>query len=124
MPDIFYNVIMKKIRILDLVIILLIVSAGIFLIIKTTLHSSLIVSVKADGNEYEYSANAEGIYKVKGRLGFTTFEIKDGKVRIIDSPCPNKTCIRQGWHAPVVCLPNDVIITLKGNEDDYDAVAQ
>ena len=64
MPDIFYNVIMKKIRILDLVIILLIVSAGIFLIIKTTLHTSLIVSVKADGNEYEYSANAEGIYEI------------------------------------------------------------
>ena len=64
--------------------------------------------------KYEYSAELDGTYTVAGELGETTFEIKDGRVRITDSPCPNKTCISQGWHNPLVCLPNKVMITVEG----------
>ena len=36
-------------------------------------------------------------------------------MRIIDSPCPNKTCVAQGWHNPLVCLPNKVMITIESD---------
>ncbi len=114
---------MKKLRPLDYILILAIVALGIFLTIKSFSQKGSRVSVKADGKLYEYSAKADGIYKVGGALGITTFEIKNGRVRIIDSPCPNKNCVNQGWHSPLVCLPNNVIITLE-DQGDFDAISK
>ncbi|MCR5218960.1 NusG domain II-containing protein [Treponema sp.] len=115
---------MRKIRILDFVIVAALMAAGIYLIFKNSLKKGNTVVVKAGENEYEYSAKADGIYKVHGLLGITTFEIKDRKVRIIDSPCQNKNCVNQGWHSPLVCLPNEVIITIEDQGEDYDAIAE
>ena len=114
---------MKKIRPLDIIIASFTIGVGIFLTIKNLSQKGSSVSVKADGKQYEYTAKKDGIYKVKGAIGITTFEIKDGRVRIIDSPCPNKTCVNQGWHSPLVCLPNNVIISLE-EEGVFDAVSQ
>lgn len=114
---------MKKIRLLDLAVISLFIVLGVFLTAKNLFHTGAKVHVRADNTEYEYSAKADGIYKVQGALGITTFEIKDGKIRIIDSPCPNKICVHQGWDSPLVCLPNNVIISLEDEEGEYDAVA-
>lgn len=118
-----YNQIMKKLRPLDLIFAIAITTLGIFLTVKNFSQKGSVVKVNADGKHYEYSAKQDGIYKVGGPLGITTFEIKDGKVRIIDSPCPNKTCVKQGWHSPLVCLPNNVIITLE-EEGEFDAIAE
>ena len=114
---------MKKLRPLDFVFAIIITGLGIFLTVKSFSQKGSVVKVNADGRHYEYSSKQDGIYKVGGPLGITTFEIKDGKVRIIDSPCPNKTCINQGWHSPLVCLPNNVIITLE-DEGEFDAIAE
>lgn len=100
----------------DILIIILIAAAGIFLTVRGLgpgQKGSRVV-VNAAGVKYEYSAELAGTYTVPGELGLTTFEIKNGRVRITDSPCPNKTCISQGWHNPLVCLPNKVMITVEG----------
>lgn len=114
---------MKKLRLLDFIFAITITSLGIFLTVKSFSQKGSVVKVNADEKHYEYSAKQDGIYKVGGPLGITTFEIKDGKVRIIDSPCPNKTCVNQGWHSPLVCLPNNVIITIE-KEGEFDAIAE
>ncbi len=114
---------MKKFKPLDFIFILSIVGLGIFLTVKSFSQKGSLVSVNADGKHYEYSSKQNGIYKVAGPLGITSFEIKDGKVRIIDSPCPNKNCVHQGWHSPLVCLPNKVIITLE-EQGDFDALSE
>ena len=101
-------------RPMDILIIFLVAVAGIFLTVRGLGQKGSRVVVNAAGVKYEYSAELDGTYTVAGELGPTTFEIKDGRVRIIDSPCPNKTCISQGWHNPLVCLPNKVIITVEG----------
>lgn len=101
-------------RALDILIIILVAVAGIFLTVRSLGHKGSRVLVNAAGVKYEYSAELDGTYSVPGELGPTTFEIKDGRVRITDSPCPNKTCISQGWHNPLVCLPNKVMITVEG----------
>ncbi len=114
---------MKKLRPLDFIITLSIVALGIFLTVKSISQKGSLVTVNADGKRYEYSSKKNGIYKVAGPLGITTFEIKDGKVRIIDSPCPNKNCVNQGWHSPLVCLPNKVIINLE-DQGEFDALSE
>ena len=114
---------MKKLRPLDYIFTFAVLTLGIFLTIKNLSQKGSVVKVNAAGNLYEYSAKQDGIYKVGGALGITTFEIKNGRVRIIDSPCPNKTCINQGWHSPLVCLPNNVIITLE-DEGEFDAFSE
>lgn len=119
---------------IDILIIFLIAVAGIFLTVRGLGQKGSRVLVNAAGVKYEYSASQNGIYIVAGELGPTTFEIKDGRVRITDSPCPNKTCISQGWHNPLVCLPNKVMITVenetgqgrgRSNEEaELDAVSE
>ena len=111
------------IRPLDILIIILVAAAGIFLTVRRLGQKGSRVVVNAAGVKYEYSASQNGTYTVAGELGPTTFEIKDGRVRITDSPCPNKTCISQGWHNPLVCLPNKVMITVEG-ETKFDAVSE
>ncbi len=97
----------------DILIIILVAATGIFLTVRGLGKKGSRVLVNAAGVKYEYSASQNGTYTVTGELGDTTFEIKDGRVRITDSPCPNKTCISQGWHNPLVCLPNKVMITVE-----------
>ena len=53
--------------------------------------------------------------------------IDHGRVCISDANCPDKLCVRQGWissgAAPVVCLPNRVVIRLESSAaPDVDAV--
>ena len=101
----------------DILIIILIAGCGIFLTVRSLGQKGSRVVVNAAGVKYEYSVSQNGTYTVAGELGPTTFEIKDGRVRIIDSPCPNKTCISQGWHNPLVCLPNKVMITVENETE-------
>ena len=105
--------IVPRLKPLDILIILLVVAGGVFFTVRGAVRKGSRVSVNANGVHYEYSATSNGMYTVAGELGETIFEIKDGRVRIIDSPCPNKTCVAQGWHNPLVCLPNKVMITVE-----------
>ena len=106
--------IVPRFKPLDILIIFLVVAGGVFFTVRGAVRKGSRVSVNANGVHYEYEATANGVYSVVGELGETSFEIKDGRVRIIDSPCPNKTCVAQGWHNPLVCLPNKVMITVEG----------
>jgi len=60
-------------------------------------------------------------------LGLNVVEVEPGRVSISKSDCRDGICVRQGWISggvvPIVCLPNQVIITLDGGDDfDVDAV--
>ena len=119
----------QKIRIFDILIIFFVIAAGLYLTFTFSRQRGSRLLVTADGKKYEYSASKDGIYTVQGTLGPTSFEIKNKKVRIIASPCPNKTCINQGWHSPIVCLPNNVIITLtednaNSKEEGFDGISE
>ena len=64
--------------------------------------------------------------RVSGPLGETVLEIRDGKVRVIASPCSQKLCIRAGWleHAgeAAACVPNRVSVALLGDDPRFDAM--
>jgi hypothetical protein len=52
-------------------------------------------------------------------------EIKAGAVRVAESNCPKGVCKHAGWvrtsGRSIVCVPNRVIIELKGRQEGYDA---
>lgn len=63
---------------------------------------------------------------VKGKLGESVIEIKDGQARFISSPCNTSFCVRSGWQNHggdfVACLPNSVSLHLVGGSKLYDAI--
>jgi hypothetical protein len=115
-------------RLFFLLLIILSLS-GIFFI-KEILPESQTVLIDADGKPaYVLPFNEDKTVSVEGSEGKTIVEIRGKKVRIMDSPCRNKICIRQGWveTGGVVCLPNRVVVTIRGHEDNdrgFDAVTR
>ena len=64
---------------------------------------------------------------VKGPLGLTEIEVKNGRARIVRSPCKNKVCIKSGYiryaDRLAACIPNRVVIRIVGkNHRGVDAV--
>ena len=55
---------------------------------------------------------------VKGPIGLTEIEVKNGQARIIRSPCKNKVCIKSGYiryaDRLAACIPNRVVIRIVG----------
>jgi hypothetical protein len=65
---------------------------------------------------------------MQGLKGPFAFEIKDEKVRMKDSTCPNKLCVKMGWIRQegqvVCCIPNRVVLKIIGEKEMYDALAR
>jgi len=70
----------------------------------------------------------EGTADLSGAEAVNIIEAEYGRIRMLEANCPDGSCVRLGWASggviPIVCLPNRVIITLSGsnNEHDIDAV--
>ena len=67
------------------------------------------------------------VVHVTGPIGETEVEIKDGKARVLKSPCNRKLCIKSGYiqYADrfAACLPNRVVVrVLGGTQRGIDAV--
>jgi len=74
------------------------------------------VNVESPEGSFRYSLATDREVIVHGPLGETHILIENGEARVIDSPCPTKTCIQQGaisnprgW---VACLPNQILLTI------------
>ncbi|MCQ2591330.1 MAG: NusG domain II-containing protein [Treponema sp.] len=118
---------MKKINIkpCDFLILFLVIIVSCFLIFTSSAKQTKGSTVKVQANEktYEYSLEKDSVYELQGLIGATTIEVKNNQVRIIDSACPNKNCIKQGTSTPLVCLPNKIIVTVE-NYGDFDAFSK
>ena len=57
--------------------------------------------------------------------GSNTIVVRDGCVCVSHATCPDQVCVNQGWvntdATPIVCLPNQLVIQVKGGEQDLDA---
>lgn len=99
-----------------------------FAYVKGMVPAGSDVRIEVDGKlKYTLPLNTDRTLELSGTIGKTTVEIKGGKVRIKEAPCPNKLCIHQGWieSGAVVCLPNKVIVTVTSpsSNKDPDAVS-
>lgn len=76
--------------------------------------------VLEDSKDFEFTVGDENEYNV--------IQVKDGSIGVVSASCPDKICISRGFVSggvmPIVCLPNDLVIEIKGGEsEDADAVA-
>ena len=106
-----------------LLFILVILSFSGIIWIREGLPKGRTVRIEVNGHPvYILPADKEKIVSVEGPEGKTVVEIRDHRVRVTESPCQNKLCIKQGWveRGAIVCLPNRVVITIggQGNEPD------
>lgn len=67
------------------------------------------------------------IIDVKGKLGITQVEIRDGRAHIRRSPCLNKICIKSGYiqyaDRLAACIPNRVVVKIQGtSHNGVDAI--
>lgn len=100
-----------------LLIALVIISASGFIFIKKAFPQGTDVLIEVNGKqEYKLPLNSDTTVSVKGPAGETVVQIKDKRVRIRESSCPNKICIHSGWidRGAIICLPNKVVVSIGG----------
>jgi hypothetical protein len=99
---------------------------SIFIISKFVSRGATAV-VEVDGvavGRVDLSIDAQR--SASGPLGVTIVQVRDGRVRVVESPCPHGICVRTGWVARagemIVCVPNRVVVRVEGEGDnDVDA---
>ena len=117
----------RKTILRDIILILAILAVATVLLIVTRSHGeagSYAVVIIRNNEIGRYSLAFDGIYAIND--GKNTIEIKDGKVRMTEADCPNHLCVRQGWISfsgqSIVCLPNELSVTITGAEDAADFI--
>lgn len=55
-------------------------------------------------------------------------EVKEGRIRVLKSDCPQKICVQTGWISKpsqtIICVPNKVLIEIVGiSNAEYNAVS-
>ena len=60
--------------------------------------------------------------EIETEYGYNTIEIKDASIRIIDSDCPDKICVKSGFISKsgelLVCLPHKLMVEVKSNNNE------
>ena len=117
----------NKTLVRDICLILALVLVGLCLlfVMRSPSDSGAFAVVEVDGVVVaSYPLSEDGVFVLNG--GTNTIEIKDGKVRVVESDCPNQQCVRQMWidrrNQSIVCLPNRVVITITGGPSSVDFV--
>lgn len=90
--------------------------------------SRTLAVIKAEGKVVRTIALKEDTTEslwVAGRLGPEKVEVQGKRIRIIQSPCPDQICVRQGWISSpgqsIVCVPGRIVIYIEG-ESAVDAI--
>ncbi len=85
-----------------------------------TLDGELVQEIDLDRVGTAYS------FQLTGASGLTnTILVEPGRIRVLESDCPDQICVRQGAIAdgtvPIVCLPNRLVIEIVGGGEVFDA---
>ena len=89
------------------------------------LPESSTVKIEVDGKPvYLLPLDKDRTVSVEGPEGRTAVEIRGRKVRINESPCRNKLCIKQGWirSGAIICLPNRIVVTVGDRDGKHEIV--
>jgi hypothetical protein len=121
---------MKRLKPGDYAVIALVIAVVTFLLYQYVFSSSqgTEVQVTSQTFQHSFSLKEDRVIEVEGPLGITSVIISDGGVRISDSPCREKICIKMGEKQRVgeqiVCVPNRVIVEVKGERSRVDGVTR
>ncbi len=118
----------NRIKFFDIVFILIfaVCVAGAFVFAGKKKTAGAELSVKTPSGKFVYPLNTDRQLDFEGVIGHTKVTIKDGQAWVTESACENKNCIFMGKLSRpgdfAACLPNAVILTVEGQDDELDAV--
>lgn len=123
---------MKSLKKLDIVIIgvlvvITILSVGVLKLPSKDKYAEKVVEIHVKNKLYKtiaFKDNTKEEINIKTDLGINIIEISDGKVWIKDADCPDKVCINDGNKSKpgdiLVCLPNKVVVEIKGQKSNLE----
>ena len=87
------------------------------------------VEIVQDGEvlyRFDLAAEEDQILEVEYEGRINRIEIQDHQIHVLEADCPDQVCVDMGWldsAAPIVCLPNHLVIQFTEGSDSLDAVA-
>lgn len=102
-------------------------TAGFFLHAWSKPAGSMVL-VRAQGVMMVRAALArDADYSVRGSLGVSRIEVRQGRARVAADPGPRQICVRQGWISragdAALCLANQVSLEIGGGDKMFDTLA-
>ena len=110
----------------DFFVMLIFISVIIFSFIRIKHSSSenLYLLVQTPLGQYIYSLEKDADFFVEGEKGQSHISIKAKSAAILDSECPNKTCVTSGaikrYGEWIACIPNRILIRIEGTVTESD----
>ena len=118
-----FRSLIQELKIGDKILILCLLSLSVVsgVVLKRAHQEAKYCIISVNGRDtYKLLLSEPQRVKIKGPLGESIIEIRDGSARMLDSPCPLKICMHQGEiRAPggtIICVPNRVMIRITGKE--------
>ena len=111
---------------LVMIAVLLLLSLVLVLTLALTRREGGVAVVEIDGVEIaSYALAVDGEYSLNG--GTNILVIEDGCAYLTYADCPDRTCVRTGKiryvGESIVCLPNRLSVTVRGDGDGVDLVS-
>lgn len=120
----------KRVRILLIAVAVIFLAgvAGSFFV--RNLPQGQVVQVVQDGKVlYTFDLPREDDQDIRieyeGRTN--VIQIQDGRIRMLEADCPDYICMQMGWldsAAPIVCLPNHLVIQFASSQDSVDTAVR
>ena len=70
----------------------------------------------------ELALDKDGLFRFDGIDA--EFEVKNGKIRLINASCPDKICEKTGYIGSsgqsIICVPNKITVSVVGSVDSVD----
>ncbi|MGD9707789.1 MAG: NusG domain II-containing protein [Candidatus Delongbacteria bacterium] len=88
------------------------------------------IRISANDRVFYAEAGKDSVYVIKSGSDSAEIEVKDSMVRIKNSTCRDKYCVKKGWlkktdRGDIICMPNRIIVSFEGvSEGGIDAVTE
>lgn len=109
-----------------LFLVLVILGAGSFILIKNNLKPGNEAEVYVDGSLVQTIDMArDDIYVFDTSYGTNTVVVEGGEIRVSEADCPDKICVNMGSVSrsgeTITCLPHKLVIEVHNDKkNDYD----
>lgn len=107
---------------------IVIIGLGISIFLAAGSHQGNKVEITKDGKLWgTYSLDGEHKITIRDGKERNVVKISGGKVTMESANCKNQVCVH---HSPVsrtgesiVCLPHKIVVSIKGEDNEYDTIS-
>ena len=108
-------------------------ACAIYFMTRPTKPKGNVAVIYLDGQQIDAidlgAVTEEYTFTVTGRSGLTNdITVEPGRICVTHADCPDQICVDTGWiedgTRPIVCLPNRLVIEIKGGDSDADTAVR